>query len=697
MQISEIVRLFALWGVSGMALTATSAVAAPEDDHVHGSRGQDIVVTGLTARERFTMPTAIAALDGAKLSAAVRPSIGETLSGMAGVSATFFGPNASRPILRGLDGDRVRVLTDGIGSFDVSNTSVDHAVAINPLLAERVEVVRGPASLAYGSSAIGGIVNVTDRRIPRTIPDEPVHLDATASYGLNARERSAMASADIPLGNTGLVAHLDGSFLKTGNYRAGGSVYSPELRREAMGLGGEVAEKSETKGQVGNSDARNWEVGGGLAWIGDEGSMGVVVSHMENRYGVPSFLDLEDDDHDDHDHGHAHSHENVRLHLKQTRVDARAEALLSGGLIDKLNFRFGFADYHHDEIEDGGEIGTSFFNRAAEARFELAQTKRGPWSGSSGIQYLTRQFRAEREEAYIAPNSTTQFSLFTAQQLNLGHIGLEVAARYERQSVSAATINMSENFNLFSAAAGASVALADGWRLGLSVSWAERAPSAEELLADGPHAATNAVEYGSQALGKERSLGAELVLRGRGPGWHLELSGFYNHFDDFIYLRPTGEVEHGMDVFEYRQGNARHWGMELEGRAELFHVGDALVQATAVADFVRAELVSDGPVPRIPPLRLLGGLELGGDAFDTRVEVEHVVEARHLAVNETATPGYTLVNTSVNWRPWVGRAIRLSFAVNNIFDVNARRHSSFLKDVAPLPGRDARLTAQFSF
>lgn len=690
---------FAWWAVSTMALAADSTMAAPVEDHFHTSPGQDIVVTGVQHRQRFTMPTAISTLDGAELSAAVRPSIGETLSGMPGVSATFFGPNASRPILRGMDGDRVRVLTDGIGSFDVSNTSADHAVAINPLLAERVEVVRGPAALAYGASVIAGVVNVTDRRIPRAIPDEPVHLDAAVTYGLNARERSAMASADIPLGDSGLVVHADGSYLRTGNYRAGGHVFSSDLRRQVAAIGGEDAAKARQKGQVANSDARNWEAGGGLAWIGDDGSMGVVVSHMENAYGVPSFLHLDEGAHDHgHDHNdHAHTHDNIRLDLKQTRVDARAEALVEGGLVEKISFRFGFADYHHDEIEADGEIGTSFFNRAAEARLEVAQTKRGAWSGATGVQYLTRQFRAEGEEAYIAPNTTSELSVFTSQQLDFNTIGLEAGARYERQSVLASTIGMSRDFNIFSGAVGASAALADDWRLGLSLAWAERGPSAEELLANGPHMATNAVEYGSHELRKERSLGVEAVLRGRGEGWQVELSGFFSRFHDFLYLAPTGGVEHGLDVFQYRQGGARHWGFEFEGKAELFRMGEALVRATGMVDFVRADLLDGGPVPRIPPLRLLGGVEVEGAALNARIEVEHVARARHLALNESRTPAFTLVNASANWRPWAGQPVTLSLSLNNIFDVEARRHSSFLKDVAPLSGRDLRLSARFSF
>ena len=694
-----------------LVATILTPAAAHADDAqgVHDPIGPDIIVTAPFERERFSLPTAVGVLEGEALTRNTRATIGETLAQQPGVTATFFGPNASRPILRGLDGERVRILTDGIGSFDVSNTSVDHAVAINPLTADRVEIIRGPAALLYGSGAIGGVVNVTDRRIVREIPEEFAHIDALGSLGSNADERSIAGSVDVPLGRSGLVAHADGSFLETGDYRAGGYLFSRDLREAAAAEGGEAAEKAESRGRVENTSARTWQVAGGLSWIGEKGNMGVSVSRLESNYGIPNTLELgHDDDHDDdhgddhgddHDHDHGgHSHEDIRLNLKQTRIDARAELQMFGAF-EKLAFRFGWADYRHDEIEDTGEIGTSFFNNALEARAELVQRERDGWKGASGIQILSRRFEAVGEEAYIPLNQTDQVGLFTVQTFDLERVTLEVGGRYEHTDDRSAPLGVSRSFDAFSGSAGFSVPLGGNFRFAASAAYTERAPAAEELFANGAHAATRTFEIGDVNLDKERSFGVEALVRGRGEGWRLELSGFFNRFNNFIFLNPTGAEEDELPVFVYEQAGARYWGFEAEGAVTVFRAGETRFDLTGLVDYVQADILGGaGPAPRIPPLRFIGGVEANGDAFGGRVELEHVTRQDRVADFETETPAYTLVNASVAWRPFgSNNPTTIIASVNNIFDVEARRHASFLKDFAPLPGRDARLTARFTF
>ncbi|MCG2842771.1 TonB-dependent receptor [Sandaracinobacter sp. RS1-74] len=720
-------RFLLLLAASFSPIAAQAEDAPPARDDLHGNLGTDIVVTAPFARERFTLPTAVAVLDGEALLRDTRPSIGETLARQPGVSSSFFGPNASRPILRGLDSERVRVLTDGIGSFDVSNVSADHAVAINPLTADRVEVVRGPASLLFGSSAIGGVVNVTDRRIAREIPEEFAHIDATANFATAAKERGVAGSVDVPLGRSGLVAHADGSFLKTGDYRVGGHIFSKALREEAEHAAeheaehhpeeheaAEVAEKAQAKGRVPNTDSRTWEVAGGLSWIGEKGNFGVSVARMESNYGIPGTLTLAEhhhghddghDDHDDHDHDdehdhdhEGHSHDNVRIDMRQTRLDARAEVPMFGAF-EALKFRFGFADYRHDEVEETGEIGTSFFSKGLEGRLELVQRDRDGWKGASGVQYVSRRFRAEGEEATVPLNITDQVGLFTVQSKDLGGLKLEVGARYENTRVRSTPIDADRRFNAFSGSGGVSVPLGDAFRISGSLAYTERAPAAEELFSNGAHAATRSYEIGNPDLKKERSLGAEAVLRGRGEGWRLEVSGFFNRFYDFIYLNPTGEEEHELPVFAYSQDGARHWGFEAEGRVTLFDLGETRVEATGLVDFVRADILGGkGAAPRIPPLRFIAGLEADGGPIGGRVEVEHATKQDRVTEYETETPGWTMVNASVSWKPFGADSPTMLIAsVNNIFDVEARRHSSFLKEFAPLPGRDFRLGARLSF
>lgn len=672
--------------------TPLLADAAPQD-HVHPQEDAEIVVTAAFARDRFALPAAATIVEGENLLRSMRPTIGETLATQPGVSASFFGPNASRPILRGMDAERVRVLTDGIGSFDLSNASADHAVAANPLTTDRIEVLRGPAALLYGSSAIGGVVNLSDRRIPRRVPPEAVHLDLVGTLGSAADERTLAGAADMPLGPDGLVAHIDGSATNTGDYRAGGYIFAADLRRQAAALGGEVAEAVLARGRVENSDARTRDVAGGIAYVAGGNSMGIAVSHLNSNYGIPNMLDL----HAGGAGGHSHD-DDVRIDMHQTRVDARTELALTG-FFQTLKGRFGWADYRHDEIEGDGAIGTRFFSQGLEGRLELVQARHGGWQGASGVQYMHRRVDVAGEEAILPLNLTDQFGLFSVQSLDLGAIALEGGARFETTAVTAPSHSFARRFHALSLSGGASLKLADGWRLSGSVTRSERAPAAEELLVDGAHPATRSFEIGNPDLGNERSLGFETVLRGRKDGWNVEISAFFNHFPAYIYLAPTGDERNDLPLFVYRQARARYWGLEASGDVRLARAGRTDIMLSGLADFVRADLLDGGgPVPRIPPVRLQAAIEATGGVIGGRLEVEHVVRASRLAIFETPTPAYTMVNLSASWRPFgADQPTVIMASVNNLFDVEARRHSSFLKDFAPLPGRDVRLSAHFSF
>ena len=671
---------------------------APRDEQ-HGVSDPEIIVTAPYARDRKLIATAVTVLQGDDLQRQMRSTIGETLARQPGVSASFFGPNASRPILRGLDSERVRVLTDGIGSFDVSNTSVDHAVAANPLLADRIEIMRGPAALLFGSGAIGGVVNMRDLRIAREVPDGP-HVDASAGVASAARERNIAASLNVPLG-AGFVAHVDGSFFESDDYRTGGFVFSQGLRAEAAEEGGEVADKAQARGRLDNTGARTWDVGGSIAWIGESGAnFGVAVSHLTNRYGIPNGLELGHDNEEgiepagEGENGHG----DITLDMRQTRVDVRGAVPLSGAF-KELRVRGGWADYQHDEIAGNGEIGTSFFNKSWEARVELVQANVNGWQGASGVQYFSRNFSAVGEEAYIPANETRQFGLFTLQEFDLGNLRLEGGARYEHANVKSAVVGRERTFDALSLSVGGSVALGGGFRLALSAARTERAPSAEELFANGAHAATRAFEIGNPDFRKERQLGAEAVLRGSGLAWRLELSAFVNKFDNFIFLNPNGLEADELPVFQYAQADARFWGVEVEGALKVAQLGGTRVDVTGLLDYTRATVLSGGgAVPRIPPLRMIGGLEANGGVVGGRVEIEHVTAQDRTASFETRTAAFSLINASLSWKPFgTDTPTTLMVQANNIFDVEARRHSSFLKNVAPLFGRDIRVSLRAAF
>jgi iron complex outermembrane receptor protein len=690
--------------ISPIALAVIPTVAHADDanDSFHRQPASDIIVTAPLQSSRMDVLSGTSVLTGTNLTVAIRPTIGETIEHTPGASATSFGPNASRPILRGLQGERVRVLTDGIGSIDVSNTSVDHAVAINPLLAERVEILRGPEALLYGSGAIGGVVNVLDKRIPRSMPDA-IHVDALLTYGSASNERSAAAAVDAPIGG-GFVAHVDGSYLKTGNMRIGGYALSPEARAEALASAQlpadpdaeepiDFAANAAVRGKLPNSAAKTWNTGVGLAYIDGNSHYGISYSHYDSFYGVPiRYATLPGEE-----------QEAPRLSLVQNRIDARAEIDTGGSVIQTVRARLGYARYRHFELEEDGSVGTAFYNNGLEGRVELVQADRGIWHGATGGQFFVRDFNVVGDEAFLPRNQTQQIGLFTLQQLDFGQFKVEGGLRYEKSWLSASPFedqpqffSGGRNFDTLSGSLGASYKLSENWRIGANLSRTERAPAAEELFANGPHAGTEAFEIGNPDFKTERSVGLEGVLHGQGQGYTFHASVYYNWFDNFIFDNLNGQIEDGLPVFVYQQAKARFYGAEVEASADLATIGDYTIKADALGDVVRAKITNVGPAPRIPPLRLLGGLSAASDRIEGRVEVEWADKARRLAAFETPTDSYTMVNASLTLHPFTDRPdTTLSLTAHNIFDVDARRHASYLKDFAPLAGRDIRVTARF--
>ncbi|MBC2667080.1 TonB-dependent receptor [Novosphingobium flavum] len=675
-----------------------NAPPAPSDDP-HDHPPAEIVVTGALQGNRLDALSGVAVLQAARLDQAIRPSIGETLANTPGVSATSFGPTASRPVLRGLQGERVKVLSDGIGAIDVSNTSVDHAAVVNPLLAQRIEVLRGPQSLLYGSSAIGGVVNVIEKRIPTDIPREAYHIGALATYGSAANERSLGGTLEVPIAGQ-FVFHADASYDKSDDMKIGGAALTPALQAQALataraGTGDpdiDYAGNAAVSGTLPNTAARTWTVGSGLSYIGANGMIGVSYTHTDSLYGVPiRFATLPGEE-----------QEAPRIKLRQDRVDLRSEIDPASPFLQSITFRAAFADYAHSELEQDGSVGTTFLDKGIEARLELKQAKIGNWQGASGVQFVNRDFNVIGDEAFLPKNTTRQVGLFTVQQLELGPWKLEAGARFEHTALSTNPAGDQPQFfsgervfNTLSGSLGASYALAPLWRLGINLSRTERAPAAEELFANGPHAGTEAYEIGDTNLVPERATSVEAILRGGDADLGVELSAYHTWFDNFIYDDRTGAVIDGLPVYQNRQGTARWYGFEAQGNATLARFGGWKLGAEALADWVHATILNYGPAPRIPPLRVQGTLRLASEKWDLSAEVERTTAQNRVAPNETPTPGFTTVGLSVGWKPW-GEDRPLSFILsgNNLFDVVARRHASYLKDYAPLTGRDIRLTAR---
>lgn len=662
------------------------------DDDYHTD--QAIVVTAPYVRSLDILGN-VTVMEGEKLAQNIRGQIGDSLTHQAGVSATSFAPGASRPVLRGFSGERVSVLVDGLSSIDASSTSADHGVSIDPLTAERIEVLRGPSVLLFSSQAIGGAVNVFDRRIPRGLPETPFHVDALASYGSAADDKSVGASVDVPVG-TQFVVHVDGNYSKSNDVRVGGLIYAEPLRQSLLTLASDAANNGDaaeaerltsaanSRGRIPNTASTSTSVGIGAAFVNDGGSLGLSFGYLDSNYGTPPRADIG---------------EEPTIKLRQYRLDLRGEVSLGDGLFDKLRIRGAYGDYAHTEF-DNGVAGTTFLNKGIEFRTELAQNDRGGWRGASGLQYSFRDFAAIGDEAFLPPNETTRKALFTLQEYEFGAVTAEGALRYENSDIQASTIGYSRSFNALSGAGGLSLKIADGVKLSVSGSHSERAPAAEELLADGPHAATQSYERGNPNFGKETSWGGETSIKINRDGFAVALTGYASWFDGFIYEQDTGQTINDLPVFQFYQDKARTWGFEFEGKAPIAQVGGFNISGDVTADMTRAKITGGikGNVPRIPALRVLSGIEADGEHFDARAEVEWTDHQDRIAAFETPTKGFTLVNLSLTWRPLPEtKHLSLTLAANNLLDVDARRHASFTKDYAPLPGRDIRLTARASF
>jgi iron complex outermembrane receptor protein len=696
-----------------MAQDEASDAAAPQvDDDLHNRQadGEGNIIVSASGLKELDVLAGTSVLEVRDIQRdMVSGQIGELLTKIPGVSATSFAPGSSRPVLRGQQGERVRVLIDGVGTADVSNTSVDHATTIDPITVERVEVLRGPAVLLYGSQAIGGAVNVIDKRIPTRMPDEAFHFDAFAGIDSASNLRTGAASVDVGIGSN-LVFHIDGSWRDTGNMDIGGFQLSPELRaelleeaaeKEADGEPDEAAEFREAAGQRGfvpNSDMQSWTINAGLGLILGESTFGVAIGYYDTDYGVIKRPGLK------HEHGgdgaaepEEEEEEIVRIGLEQFRADFKGDIYLGEGAFERLKLRVGYSDYTHTEFE-GAEVGTTFDSTSVEARAELVQDTGGMLRGSTGLQYNHRDFFAVGAEAYVPPNLTDQVAIFTLQELGTGPFQLEAAARAEFTKVKAQTLGIENDYDTFSGALGVVYEGIEGVRLGLNGSRAERAPSAEELFSNGPHIATQAFEIGNPNLDTESAWGIEAYARGSIGAGTFNFTVFRQWFNNYIFLEETGAEEDDLPVFQYLQQDADFFGIEADFSYPVIDTGSFRLLTDLRASYIEAELGDGTAVPRIPPLSLLGALEAQTQAFDVRGEVQWFDDQTDVTTFETPTEGFTLVNALVAWRPLAdNQNVTVQLAADNIFDVNGRRHASFTKDFVPLMGRNFRASVRLSF
>ncbi|WP_277589515.1 TonB-dependent receptor [Pseudomonas chlororaphis] len=624
-------------------------------------------------------------LEGDDLTLQQQGSLGETLNKQPGVSSSYFGPGASRPIIRGLDGDRIRLLRNGVGALDASSLSYDHAVPLDPVNVERIEIVRGPAALLYGGSAIGGVVNTFDNRIP-TAAIEGIHGAGELRYGGADTTRSS--AGKLEAGNGTFALHLDANSRQFNDLKIPGYARSRHAPASEDGNG--------KKGRLGNSDGRQdgGAIGGSYTW--DDGYAGLSYSNYDSNYGSPA----EDD---------------VRIRMKQDHYAFASELRNLDGPFSSLKFDAGYTDYEHREIE-GGETGTIFKNKGYEARVEARHQPLGPLNGVIGTQVSRSEFSALGEEAFVPQTDTDSAALFILEELQATErLKLSLGGRLEHTRVDPdskgnerfSQADSSNSFTAGSLSSGAVYTLTPIWSVAATLGYTERAPTFYELYANGAHVATGTYEVGDANLSKEKAVSSDLALRFDNGTHKGSVGVFYSHFSNYIGLLGSGrtlndegeEDAGGMPEYTYSGVRARFAGIEAQDHWKLGESAYGKFALELSGDYTRAKNLDNGEaLPRIAPLRLNSGLLWELDRWQARIDVEHAASQRRVPDNESGTDGYTTLGASAGYHFDIGSSQWLAFVKGeNLTNQTVRYASSILRDIAPAQGRSIEVGLRTTF
>ena len=677
----RLARPLLLAAVSWTALAGVAAAqSTPRSEPV--TELDEIIVTGAPfGISQSASVIATTVVDEETLAVAPASTLGDLLASTPGLRSTSFAPGASRPVIRGLTGPRVQVLTNGIGLIDASSVSPDHQVATDPAEANRIEIVRGPSTLVYGGSAIGGVVNVLDGRIPDALPQGGVDGQLTAQTSSVDDGYSLGARLDVALGDN-LVLHYDVVTKDASDYDIPSSRISRRLAA-AEGIA-----RDETGSLPGSySELGAWGIGG--SYIGEAGFGGVSYKETDSTYGVVA-------------------EEGVFIELEQQRFDARGEVRFDAGPFRALRAAYGQADYTHTEFEDVGEPGTVFESDGWEARADLIQRDRNGWNGAIGVQTLSRSLSAIGDEAYIPASDIDEAGVYAVQRWDRDGYGFEGGLRYDRRTLSATPIGgtseLEREYDNWSASGAVFLRPSDDLFLGLSLTRNERAPSETELFADGVHIATGVYEVGDLTLDSEQVTTIEGTLHYDTGRLRGDLHVFASRYDGFIDLRDTGatfrvnkdgEIK-TFPIFAYQQTDADFRGFEAEVAYDIWAEGRRVVTLEGAIDYVDAD-TDLGPASRIPPVSVTGRIKYGSEPIDLSLEVRHVAEQDEVAAFELPTDSYTMINLFGAWRPFVDKGVTLFAEGRNLTDTEAREHVSFLKDIAPMPGANLRVGVAYRF
>jgi iron complex outermembrane receptor protein len=652
-----------------------------------------VIVTGNPLRSgEVATPSSVLSGDGLVLRRA--STLGETLDGLPGVSSSWFGPNANRPVIRGQDGDRIRVLANAGASLDASSLSFDHAVPIDPLVVERIEVLRGPAALLYGGGAVGGVVNAIDNRIPRAAVDK---LGGAAELRLGgaAAERGGgvlIEAGAADAAGSGYALHADAFARRTDDLRV-----PPFDRPTATGR--------ERRDRIVNSasHADGGALGGSLVW--DRGYLGAAVDSYRNNYGTVA-------------------EEDVTIRMKRDKLAVAGELRDLAGPFRTVRGQVQHTVYEHQEVEGTGAVGTTFDNQGTDSRFEFEHAPlalpAANLRGVLGLQTERARFSALGEEAFVPSTKTTQAAAFVFEEATFGGpapIKLSVGGRLERTRVEsdgdaadASTARFgpaaSRAFDTGSAALGGVVPLAPQWQLSANLAYTERAPTYAELFANGVHVATHAFERGNADAAKEKGANLDVALQWKDGASSLKAGAFSGRYANYITLAATGEPDfidaggEAFPVYAFTGVPARLSGLEFEGRWRALD-GPQQLDVDGKLDLTRGSNRATGePLPRIAPLRATLGINWGQGPWTARGEVVHAATQARVSADDTPTAGWTMVNLQGSYAMKLGGADGLLFAkltnLGNVLGYNAASVPT-VRALSPLPGRAAMAGLRVSF
>ena len=684
-----------------------------------------VVYASALHKNSLEMISPVSVLSGDELKNKSKPTLGETLKGLPGVNASYFGPVSSSPIIRGLDGPRVKITQNGLDASDASRIGPDHATSSDSLAAEQIEVLRGPSTLLYGSGAIGGVVNVVDNRIPTSNLDD---LSGAAEYSHDTVSNSNTVAAKLETGNDGFNFHFDGT------KRSGDDYETPTF--SITDEDGDVETANTVENTFIDSDTFNV----GTSYVGDHLTVGFSYGSIDTDYGIPGHEhhdhDHEGETEEEHDDHAEEEEESVYAHLEQDRWQGLISYALDNNWVENINLRVGYTDYSHSEIEDG-EIGTTFKNETTEARLNV-EHKLAQWHGMIGYHYSESDYDAIGEEAFTPASVTTTHALYLLEEREFGDVTVELGARIEDYEITSTitetehdhshdeeeedhdegeeeSIAYSESFTNVSASVGAIWQYTPGQSVALSLSHSERAPLSAELLSNGLHIATgtyevglgyhiedNEVHFEPEDIKQEKSTNLDLSFRRFSGDFGYTVNFFYNDIENFYYQQNTGLVydeEDGLEsaigahddavaVYQFASKDAELYGIEFDVHYQI----DPSAMIKVFGDSTRAKLKDDaGNLPRIPANKLGSELQYNLGDLQLTLTGTHYFEQDDISAFETKTDGYTIVDAQANYQLSLGAIdTQLYLNVDNITDELGFVHSSFIKDNAPLPGRNFR-------